>query len=51
MRIDDLDHVQVAMPPGEEERARDFYGGVLGLREIAKPANLAARGGSTAEAS
>jgi catechol 2,3-dioxygenase-like lactoylglutathione lyase family enzyme len=45
MRIDDLDHVQVAMPPGEEERARDFYGGVLGLREIAKPPNLAARGG------
>jgi catechol 2,3-dioxygenase-like lactoylglutathione lyase family enzyme len=45
MPIEDLDHVQVAMPPGEEERARGFYGGLLDLREIAKPANLAARGG------
>lgn len=45
MPIEDLDHVQVAMPPGGEERARRFYGGVLGLREIAKPANLAVRGG------
>jgi catechol 2,3-dioxygenase-like lactoylglutathione lyase family enzyme len=45
MPIEDLDHVQVAMPPGGEEEARGFYGGVLGLREIAKPPNLAARGG------
>jgi catechol 2,3-dioxygenase-like lactoylglutathione lyase family enzyme len=40
-----LDHVQLAMPPGQEEAARAFYGGVLGLLEEAKPANLAARGG------
>lgn len=45
MSIRDLDHVQVAMPAGEERRARDFYGGVLGLTEIPKPANLARRGG------
>lgn len=45
MRIEDLDHVQVAMPPGGEERARAFYGDLLGLPEIPKPANLAARGG------
>lgn len=45
MPIEDLDHVQVAMPAGGEERARGFYGALLGLREIAKPANLAARGG------
>jgi catechol 2,3-dioxygenase-like lactoylglutathione lyase family enzyme len=45
MRIEDLDHVQVAMPPGGEERARAFYGDLLGLAEIPKPANLAARGG------
>jgi catechol 2,3-dioxygenase-like lactoylglutathione lyase family enzyme len=38
-------HVQVAIPAGEERRARDFYGGVLGLTELPKPANLAARGG------
>jgi catechol 2,3-dioxygenase-like lactoylglutathione lyase family enzyme len=28
-----------------EERAREFYGGVLGLTEVQKPAALAARGG------
>lgn len=40
-----LDHVQVAMPVGAEDLARGFYGSVLGLTEIAKPANLALRGG------
>ena len=40
-----LDHVQLAMPAGEEEAARAFYAGVLGLTEDQKPANLAARGG------
>ncbi len=32
-----LHHVQVAIPIGEEDRARAFYGGVLGLVEIPKP--------------
>lgn len=41
----DIDHVQIAMPRGEEDAARRFYGGVLGLAEIQKPANLAKRGG------
>ena len=45
MTVLGLDHVQLAMPAGEEERARGFYGGVLGLEEIPKPANLAPRGG------
>jgi catechol 2,3-dioxygenase-like lactoylglutathione lyase family enzyme len=40
-----IDHVQVAAPAGCEERARTFYGGLLGLPEIEKPAALAARGG------
>ena len=40
-----LDHVQVAAPAGCEEAARRFYGGLLGLEEIPKPALLAARGG------
>ena len=40
-----LDHVQIAMPVGGEAAARDFFGGLLGLDEIAKPAELAARGG------
>jgi hypothetical protein len=29
-----IDHVQVAAPPGCEERARAFYGGLLGLAEL-----------------
>lgn len=33
------------MPRGEEEAAGHFYGLVLGLSEIPKPANLAHRGG------
>lgn len=41
-----LDHVQLAMPPGREAEARRFYGSILGLAEIPKPANLAARGGA-----
>jgi catechol 2,3-dioxygenase-like lactoylglutathione lyase family enzyme len=40
-----LDHVQLAMPAGAEDRARQFYRDVLGLAEIPKPAALAARGG------
>lgn len=40
-----LDHVQLAMPPGGESHAREFYGRLLGLREVEKPASLADRGG------
>jgi catechol 2,3-dioxygenase-like lactoylglutathione lyase family enzyme len=40
-----IDHVQLAMPPGGEDAARHFFGGVLGMTEIAKPAELAKRGG------
>lgn len=40
-----IDHVQLAMPRGEEALARLFYQGVLGLREVAKPRALRLRGG------
>ena len=43
--ISGLDHVQVAAPPGCEAEARAFYGALLGLSEVPKPAELAARGG------
>lgn len=45
MGVAALDHVQVAAPPDCEDAARAFYGGLLGLDEIAKPAALGARGG------
>jgi catechol 2,3-dioxygenase-like lactoylglutathione lyase family enzyme len=40
-----IDHVQLAMPRGQEDVARQFYTGVLRLPEVAKPPALAARGG------
>lgn len=40
-----FDHVQLAMPPGREDKARAFYGEVLGLDEEPKPPVLARRGG------
>jgi catechol 2,3-dioxygenase-like lactoylglutathione lyase family enzyme len=43
--ITGFDHVQVAMPAGRETEARAFYGGLLGMGELAKPPILAARGG------
>jgi catechol 2,3-dioxygenase-like lactoylglutathione lyase family enzyme len=45
MSVIGLDHLQLAMPPGREAEARSFYAGVLGLSELVKPPNLAARGG------
>jgi catechol 2,3-dioxygenase-like lactoylglutathione lyase family enzyme len=41
-----LDHVQLAIPVGQEAVARSSYCGVLGLEEVEKPANLAGRGGA-----
>jgi catechol 2,3-dioxygenase-like lactoylglutathione lyase family enzyme len=41
-----IDHVQLAMPKGEEAKARQFYGGILGLNEMEKPPLLAKRGGA-----
>lgn len=45
LRIKRLDHVQVCIPSGEEEKARQFYGGILGLEEIEKPDELKRDGG------
>jgi hypothetical protein len=39
------DHVQVAIPSGAEDVARAYYGGLLEMVELPKPAPLAARGG------
>jgi len=46
MKILAIDHVQIAMPAGEEEKARAFYVELLGFREIPKPPELAKRGGA-----
>lgn len=41
-----LDHVQLAAPPGCEGAAREFYGELLGLRELEKPLRLRSGGGA-----
>ena len=40
-----IEHAQLAMPKGEEDKARAFYTGVLGVPEVSKPDDLAKRGG------
>ena len=42
-----IDHVQLAMPagPAAEAEAENFYGSLLGFERVAKPAELAVRGG------
>ncbi len=40
-----LHHVQVACPAGGEAAVRRFYADLLGLAEVAKPDELATRGG------
>jgi catechol 2,3-dioxygenase-like lactoylglutathione lyase family enzyme len=43
--FESIAHVQLAMPAGEEEKARTFYRDLLGMSELPKPPELAERGG------
>ena len=45
MTVFGIAHVQVGITAGGEDAARDFYGGLLGLRELPKPEELRDRGG------
>lgn len=45
MPVRQIDHVLIAMPAGREVEARKFYGELLGIQEMVKPAELARRGG------
>ncbi len=45
IRFTRLNHVQLTIPAGAEDEAREFYGGLLGLEEIEKPGPLKPRGG------
>ena len=45
-----LSHINVTMPKGQEDAARSFYGGLMGLPEIPKPEPLRIRGGVWFEA-
>jgi catechol 2,3-dioxygenase-like lactoylglutathione lyase family enzyme len=46
MKILSIDHVQIAMPSGQEDQARAFYMEQLGFTETPKPPDLAKRGGA-----
>ncbi|KQV39141.1 MULTISPECIES: VOC family protein [unclassified Rhizobium] len=45
MTILGLDHIQLAMPAGQEDTARTFYRDLLGMQEVEKPPHLVVRGG------
>ena len=45
MEIEGIEHIQLAMPAGQEDTARAFYSGLLEIPEVPKPADLAKRGG------
>jgi catechol 2,3-dioxygenase-like lactoylglutathione lyase family enzyme len=45
MLVKRLEHVQLAMPAGGEDRARAFYRDALEIPEVPKPPYLAQRGG------
>jgi catechol 2,3-dioxygenase-like lactoylglutathione lyase family enzyme len=40
-----LHHLQLAIPAGSEDACREFYIGILGMTEVAKPPELAKKGG------
>jgi catechol 2,3-dioxygenase-like lactoylglutathione lyase family enzyme len=44
-RIISIDHIQLAMPAGQEAAAEEFYAGVLGFTPREKPEHLRGRGG------
>lgn len=45
MKVLGVDHVNLRVPPDLEAACLAFYGGILGLVQIPKPAELAKRGG------
>lgn len=46
LEIIEINHVQISVPGSAEEASKRFYGAILGLEEIPKPAPLRSRGGA-----
>ncbi len=44
MGIVGLDHIQLAIPEGGEDKARAFFSGLMGMVEVPKPSNLSPSG-------
>ncbi|MFN0036448.1 MAG: VOC family protein [Saprospiraceae bacterium] len=45
INIKRLDHIQICIPTGKENEARQFYTDIIGLTEIPKPLELIPNGG------
>ena len=41
IKLRQIEHVQLVVPPGQSEAAKKFYLGVLGLEEVPMPASFA----------
>ena len=46
IEITELSHVNVTVPSSLEEAAKHFYGTIMGLQEVPKPAESKGRGGA-----
>jgi catechol 2,3-dioxygenase-like lactoylglutathione lyase family enzyme len=46
INITELDHVNVTVPRTFEQAAKNFYGSILGLKEVPKPESSRGRGGA-----
>jgi catechol 2,3-dioxygenase-like lactoylglutathione lyase family enzyme len=46
LKIESIDHIQVTVPKSMETAAMQFYGTVLGLKQIEKPEPLRKNGGA-----
>lgn len=46
IKITELSHVNVTVPQALEEASKHFYGTVMGLKEVPKPAESKGRGGA-----
>ena len=44
MAVVGIDHIQLAIPANGEDEARRFFGDLLGMVEVPKPATLSASG-------
>jgi catechol 2,3-dioxygenase-like lactoylglutathione lyase family enzyme len=45
IKFNRLNHIQMCIPHGQEDKAREFYCGLLNIEEIDKPEHLKANGG------
>ncbi len=45
LTLKSIDHIQICIPKGNEQKAKSFYFTILGFKEIEKPESLKNNGG------